>query len=284
MSDNIHWPAMLPRNPLKRRIKVWVGQVFGLLMPARRQRVQTGQLQSSPDFIDRQISMAWADSCLRTGNPEALAPLHQQIWRDDNSALHHEATAERFWDWWNAGHKDILPAIAQVLESRPGAFNAVCEIGCGQALAFPEIHDALPGIERLIGLDLSAAQTEQNKQRHADKPWEFVHADVLEWLPAEACSGTVFMTIGGVFEYFTQAQVSSLLRTVAEQKAPAVFACIEPIAHDFDLAAETNSRPFPPENTYAHNYPKLMEAAGFKVAFVAQRTILHRWLLTVASC
>lgn len=284
MSDSIHWPGVMPSHPLKRMAKVWLGHVLSFSMPARAQRVRSGKLERAPDFIDRQIILAWANRCLSSGNTDALAPLHQWIWRDDTATRHHEATTERFWEYWNGGHKDLLSAVADVVYAHEADLNTVCEIGCGQALAFAEITHALPGVQKLIGLDLSAAQTEQNRRMYAKNCWMFENANVLEWVPEYATPGTIFLTIGGVFEYLTQTQLAGLMRGITSRKAPAVLACIEPIAQDYDLEVESASRPFPPEHSYAHNYPAMMRDAGFTVDFVAERPFAHRWLLTVGHC
>lgn len=281
MSDNIHWPGSLPGNPLKRLVKVLVGRVLAVLQPARYRRVQRGELVGQPDWVERQMMVAWTHHCLRSGKPEALAPLHQWAWRDDASSQHHADTHDRFHQWWEAGHGRIVPALVQSVSAQSVPYTRLVEIGCGEALALPGLRAALPDVEHYIGLDLSAEQSRRNIERLGDDRTRFEQADAMAWLPAKAAPGTIYMTIGGVFEYFTQAQVEAMYAAIARQ-GPATIAVVEPLAADYDLEAERDSRPFPPEHSFAHNHPALLEAAGFHVDSVDECTLLHRWLMVVA--
>lgn len=76
--------------------------------------------------------------------------------------------------------------------------------------------------------------------------------------------------MAGVFEYFPRATLQSLFGSIAEQQSPAVVALIEPIAADYDLEKERESRPYGSEHSLGHNYPLLLREAGFVIRYQEQ--------------
>jgi SAM-dependent methyltransferase len=190
----------------------------------------------------------------------------------------HAENAARF-DATVSIHEDFIAAVAGKMAD--GAFDRACELGCGTGKLLAIVAARAGKPERFVGIDLSPAQTARNATQYEGSGLEFVAADALGWVERNAAPRSLYLTYGGVLEYFTEKGVKDLFAAAARCR-PACFALAEPIAPDFDLASETHSRAFGSELSFTHNYPRLLEDAGFRIEWQSEATPGFRWLKIVA--
>ena len=140
---------------------------------------------------------------------------------------------------------------------------------------------ACPQLESLTGLDLSSSKILSNQARDFPSRVVFECANALNWIPAHSQTHTIFLTIDGVFEYFSEAELKTLFSAIAK-RAPAMIALIEPIPVDYDFDQEQASRPYNEERSLGHHYPSLLSAAGFTVTWQTEVVDDLRWCLITA--
>ena len=262
-ATEVYWPNSLPNNPVKRLLRVFLGKLFSIFAAPRAQLIRQGKLSGYPGFVDRQIIAAWAHRCRRKNRPQDMSALQQWFWREQSGTAHHQATRDRFWAMWEAGHSQIFAMLISHVEAHPGTYNTLVEIGCGEALLMPRLRERLPGLDRLIGLDLSPEQVERNSAANNDPDTSFEAAEATSWALENAKPQTVYLTIGGVLEYFSQTELLALIKAIT--RTPVAIALLEPVADDLDSATETESRPFGQERTFSHSYASLLESQGFEI-------------------
>lgn len=270
------FPLVLPQQPMKRLVKQALGEALIRLMPAVTNRVERSGIAHT--LVERLIVAALIARHRRAGTLEALAHFHHKFWAGTDAVAVHAENEARFDATVNE-HSDFIAAVAEKIER--GAFDRVCEFGCGtgKLLAIVSARISKPTV--FIGVDLSAEQTARNADRHANERIEFVTADALAWAREHARPNALYLTYGGVLEYFTEQGVKDLFAAAANHR-PACFALVEPIAHDFDLAGEVGSRAFGDEFSFSHNYPRLLQEAGFRIEWQKEVILGFRWLKLVA--
>ena len=100
-----------------------------------------------------------------------------------------------------------------------------------------------------------------NQSIYKGTPIEFVSKEVSEWITLNDNTGTLFLT-AGTLECFTQKELEEFLALVKASYAQAAIALLEPVS--FDLATHTESTPRV-LYMFNHNYPYLLEKAGYSV-------------------
>lgn len=278
----IHFPTMLPSDPLRRRLLVGAGRLARRVFPEQAERAARGELPGELGLWQRVLLAPTVDDAERSGDLAALAPLHRWLWSSGQAHAFHEEARERFSRWWRADrHAAIVGPLREALEA--GRFSTLCEVGTGNGLVLTALAAQLPFLRRLVGLDLSEAQMARNRAEAKDPRLSFEVADAAVWLPAHAEPGWAVLTNAGVFEYFAQAQVAALFEGLAA-RSPSCLALIEPLAEGFDPERAVASRPYNAEKSFSHPYVAMLQSAGFRVRWRAeQRFDGVRWLLVVAT-
>lgn len=268
-------------------MKIGLGRLIGWLAPGRVTRVLVGDVPPRIGFLDRAVVAYLVDKHDRAGTLDQLAPLHAWLWKGDQAVSFHAQAQARFDGFWLAHHVAIVEPLRQLFErSSDGesAYRVLCEVGCGSGMVLEDIARRLPSVEILKGLDLSERQTELNKGRTVDPRICFESGDATVWIPQHGCAGTVYLTVAGVFEYFSRHALQTLFSSIAANQSPAAVALIEPVPADYDFKSEDASRPYGFENSLGHNYPRLLSNAGFTVCFQEMQVVEQQtYLLLVAK-
>ncbi|MDN5870698.1 MAG: class I SAM-dependent methyltransferase [Nitrococcus sp.] len=289
--STVRFPLYEPEGAVRRRLRVGVGLVLGFLMPRRRAHLERGEHAGDRlDLPDRLIiaGLAWRHK--RSGTLGKLTGLHNWLWRSDGAMILHMGMGSdhRYQTEWVEKGSVIVAPLGEAIEEfaqRDESIETLCEIGTGTGRILADVAVRLPMLRTLIGLDLSAGQVEINRRRYGENPrLRFECADAMQWLPAHARPRWAYFSWGGVLEYFSEEMLETLFTDIARRKAPALFAIVEPLAKDYDLARETKSRPYDRELSLGHNYPYWLERGGWSVRFHAE--VLSndvRFLLLVAE-
>ena len=81
-----------------------------------------------------------------------------------------------------------------------------------------------------------------------------------------------------------QDDLKQLFRHLAEQRKPAAVVMIETIGSDHDLETEKDSLIYGREMSFSHNYPHLLQHAGFEIIHhVAPNAVLRQSLVSAAT-
>lgn len=139
------------------------------------------------------------------------------------------------------------------------------EIGCGGGRLLAFLAERYPALAELNGVDLGSSRIEMNNTTYADPRLQFHAADAVKWIPEHAKPGSIFLTNGGVFEYFLEEELRHLFRWVVSLREPSAILLIETIGTDHDLATERQSLVYGREMAFSHNYPHLLGEAGFTI-------------------
>ncbi len=145
------------------------------------------------------------------------------------------------------------------------------EIGTGNGKVLEYLSSEFPKIEKFIGIDLSQAQIEINKKQYQkNSKLEFVASDAYEWVKENGQSNTVFVTNGGVLEYFTEERLQLFLKEIYKL-GKIYFVAIEPNSIEHNFEANPNTETYGNERSFSHNYPKLFKNAGFGLWHFSQQ-------------
>ncbi len=105
----------------------------------------------------------------------------------------------------------------------------------------------------------------------------------MTWVLRNGRRGSVFVTYGGVFEYFPQRRLQALLSWMAGALPPALLGIVEPLADGHAVDSDPHSVPYGAENTFSHLYPRLITQAGLRIFRRREcRVGAQRWLMLVA--
>ena len=277
------FPLSLPYSGWKRHLILGTGRALVSVFPERASRLKAGDVPPEPNRWERLLLAGLVDTHLRRGCLEELTALHDWVWTGDVAVDFHAGAEARFTEVFLAHHAAIVPALQAAIVDTGGRYATVCEIGCGSGLVLDHLSRTLAGQRQYVGLDMSPRQVELNRQRFAARALRFEAGEGLTWVLRNGQRGSIFLTYGGVLEYFPPRRLQSLLSWIAGALSPSLVAIVEPLADGHDADADPDSRPFGVENTFSHPYPRAFALAGLQVLW--RREVLvgaQRWLMMVA--
>lgn len=280
----ISYPLVLPASRWKRALKLVIGEALTRLLPGRAARVLRKGDPMQFGTLDRWLVAGWVARARRSGNWDALNGIQQRFWAGRGGALFAtvDDVAARFEQRFLRHHAGIVEALKTEIVRAGFTPAGLCEIGSGNGLALDHLVQQLPAIPEFIGLDLNPEAASSNRARWPDPRRRFVTGEAVDWLRQNARPGWIYFSNAGVLEYLTQARLDELLQLLAG-RSPALFALVEPLAPDHDLASEPDSRSFGAEFTNSHNHPERFRRAGWELCFQQEVRVDHlRHLLLVA--
>ncbi|MDB5971339.1 MAG: hypothetical protein JWQ90_3789 [Hydrocarboniphaga sp.] len=282
---DVRFPLAGSEQPgLKGRLKAGVGVVLASLMTQRAASLAEGRVADDLSLADRLLIAGLVRRHERLGTLDQLNGLHDWLWAGRQALAFHEQAQARFESWWVERHSAIVSPLYDELSAIPGRYTTLCEIGCGSGLVLADLERRLPQPKRLIGLDLSAEQTERNRRCYRDSSrLSFDSGDAAAWLPAQAQPGWALFSNAGVLEYFPEAKLRKMLRYLAGLR-PAAFAIVEPVDRSHDLDRQLASRNYGVERSWSHNYPYLFTDCGYTLRWQRELDFAGlRWMLLLAT-
>ena len=190
--------------------------------------------------------------------------LHLDFWQGEGGAVFSENCSHRFEDLFLAKQQLDFDKLRCIWDSHQ--LNHIVEFGCNSGLLLQYMTTELAGLQSSTGIEINATQVRQNqKSNEFDSRIEFSNADGGEWLLANGKANSLFVTNGGVLEYFRRERLNAMLTHISSRLAPSVFFAVEPVANDHDWAKTAESVPFGEELSFSHNYTDLFESNGFEV-------------------
>lgn len=273
-------PLSLPQHPLKRRIKLLIGNALAALMPQRLARLHAEKRYAGLGAIDQWMLSATAYSALQRGNQELSSQILQGFWQSQQAAEWMQGNA-RYRELFLPHHSAIVAPL--MAASRAEGCTQLIEIGCGRGDVLRHMAAAMPELASLSGLDLNPRLLGEAARHTADARIRFTAGDARSLIRSQLAPGTVVLTCGGVYEYWSRAKLLEDFRFMASQPR-IVVALVEPIGSDHDLARTAASQPYGLEASLSHNYAALLHEAGFSIAYAENLfTGPQRWQLMVAT-
>ena len=249
---------------ISKTLKESLGATIGTVCRGRARELMHSPTNSPTGLRDKAI-MAWLKrKALRDGKTDFFEKLHLDFWSNEGGSVFSENCDHRFHDLFLARQSEDFDLLRKLWNERQP--NHIVEFGCNSGLLLNYLATELSAVESATGIDVNAAQIEKNRMADVFQPMiDFQCADANDWLSKHGQASTMFVTNGGVLEYFSPDKLGLMLSHIASQLKPAIFYCSEPVAADHDWNSSTDSIPFGEELSFSHNYPHLFESAGFDV-------------------
>ncbi|MCB1231223.1 MAG: class I SAM-dependent methyltransferase, partial [Verrucomicrobiae bacterium] len=247
-------------------MKLAVGILAITVMPFLATRPPRSLFSSSSGRLDALARNGLLARAFLDGDHPRLREFLSHYWGQYASEFS-ESWDDRFERMFLGCDVEVIDHLERHLESLSTRqeFDRIYEIGCGGGQVLAYLAERFPELQQFVGIDLGEDQMETNRNTYPDSKLEFHAADATEWIPRNASPGSIFLTNGGVLEYFLEEEVAALFRCIASRSSPAIFMLIETIGVDHDLAREENSFVYGREMAFSHNYPHLLEEAGFSI-------------------
>lgn len=258
--------------PLGRLIRGLVGLVIILMAPAIANGVRTQPFTRPWGVVGKLVRNGFFVRAVSTGDHALLQDFLADYWISPRSDEFFDHFEHRFDTLFLRHHRRIVPEIQCIVESFHHQSARLVEIGVGDARVLRYLADHLPSVSHFIGIDLNTDIIETCREKlRADRRFQFHAGDARQWLDAHPAPATILFTNGGVFEYFRRDQLIALLRTARAGGGPCAIAITETLGIDHDLTTDSNSHPYGHEFAFSHNYPAILEEAGFQTRILQDR-------------
>ena len=220
---------------------------------------------SAPSGVrDKAVMAHLKHLAMLESDTEFFERLHQDFWKGQGGAEFSTNCDHRFEDLFLAKQAEDFQALRSYWEQYQP--QQIVEFGCNSGLLLNYLVNQLDGVESATGVEINARQVEQNKTSDSlDRHIQFECANASKWLPANGQPKTLFVTNGGVLEYFPRESLDKMLSHISKNLSPSIFFSVEPIANDHDWSLTTESLPFGTELSFSHNYRDLFNSNGFKI-------------------
>ena len=253
---------------LKEEIKNGIGNLLIDLLPERAARLAERGMTIADRRTFTKVDYLLRNALLRKAeknqNFEVLAKFHHNYWTNQGSSFFSQKE-NGFADFFHSECTFLFDALEIQLAQTSPQFKTLVEIGTGDGQVLNYLSSKFPAINHLIGIDLSTEQIAINsKQFEKNTKLEFIASDGFDWVKANGQKFTVFVTSGGVLEYFTQLRLQEFL-TEVKSIGKVIFVAIEPKGRDHDFIKHPNSQPYGHERSFSHNYQKMFKDAGFEI-------------------
>ena len=275
-------------NAQKPNLKQAVKEFAGRLV-ARIAKFRTNELFESPvchpvSIQDKLIMAYLKRKAINQNQSEFLEKLHANFWQGEGGNVFSSNCDHRFEDLFLAKQQVDFERLRSLCDSRSPIH--IVEFGCNSGLLLQYMTTELGGIATATGIELNAEQVKKNQESPKfDTRINFVNTDGRKWLLNNGNPNTLFVSNGGVLEYFARVRLNEMLTHISSQLTPAIFFAVEPVADDHDWSQVKDSIPFGEELSFSHNYTDLFESNGFEV--VHQRGVkFDSWkmMATIAVC
>lgn len=268
---------------LRTRIKIWLGQIYSGI-DSKRTIANFKRPSHHSGLIDRLVLSYLRDRCAAENRARFFERLHTSFWSGSGGVDFAENCSHRFEDLFLAHQIPDFRKLENFLDVY-SSIHRVVEIGTSSGRFLEYLVANLTQIETAIGLDLNEAQIAENLRKPKSPKIEYFATDATKWISDNVAPSTLYVSNGGVLEYFSRSSLDQLLQALGPDVA---FYSSEPVAIDHE-ANNVKSMPFGDELSFSHNYRHVFESNGFTVHYqrptdyVAACQTQYRMLVTIAS-
>ncbi len=280
MSSSLLTVQTADHKSIKARMKIGLGRAFSMLFQQRVTELSKFPSSYPTGLKDKMIMAMLKEQARIANNADFFERLHADFWRGEGGEVFSSNCDHRFEDLFLTRQAADLKLLQKYWSQ--SRLKHIVEIGCCSGLHLQHLVTKLPRVETAVGIDINPAQIQANIENSKFDPRiKFFAGDGGQWVIDNALPNTLFVTNGGVFEYFSQQRLTEIIRHVSSKLSPAMFFTVEPIAPDYSSAMTIDSIPFGEELSFSHNYVRLYQSNGFTV--VHQRPVdFESWRLLTA--
>lgn len=258
------------KRSLKQSVKELAGQTVALLATKRTKELFNSPASQPTGIQDKLIMAHLKRRAFRQNQADFFERLHTDFWQGEGGAVFSKNCEHRFEDLFLSKQKLDFEQLRKVWnQSQP---KHIVEFGCNSGLLLQYMTTELARVHSSTGIEINAEQVRQNQESSEfDSRINFCNADGGQWLFKNGKANSLFVSNGGVLEYFRRERLDEMLTHISDNLGPAIFFAVEPVADDHDWSKTTESIPFGEELSFSHNYTDLFESNGFKI--VHQRAV-----------
>ena len=268
---------------LKQCLKEVAGHAVAMVSPQKAKELFESPESQPSGFQDKLVMAYLKRRAMLNNESDFFEKLHIDFWQGDGGAVFSENCDHRFKDLFLSKQKVDFDCLRKIWTERQPTH--IVEFGCNSGLLLQHMTTELDGVQSSTGIEINAEQVRQNQESpEFDSRINFFNADGGEWLFNNGQANSLFVSNGGVLEYFRRERLDEMLTHISDNLGPAIFFAVEPIADDHDWNTTTDSIPFGEELSFAHNYTDLFESNGFEI--VHQRAVeFESWkmMATIAT-
>ena len=268
---------------LKTKTKNLLGIAAATVFPNRAKLLSECPISEPSGLLDKTMMSYLKRQAVVKGDEAFFERLHHEFWKGRGGEAFSANCDHRFHDLFLDRQKEDFLALQQ-LWSQSNA-NQIVEFGCNSGLVLGYLTRELSGVHAATGIEINQHQVDLNRASDDfDERIQFECTDGGDWLFENGKPSTLFVSNGGVLEYFRRERLDEMLQHISQNLKPALFFSVEPVAADHDWSKSTESIPFGEELSFSHNYTDLFESNGFEI--VHQRATEFeswKWMATVAK-
>jgi hypothetical protein len=258
------------KRTLKQSVKELAGQAVALLATKRTKELFDSPASQPAGIQDKLIMAYLKRRAFRQNQADFFERLHIDFWQGEGGAVFSKNCDHRFEDLFLSKQELDFEQLRQVWNQKQP--KHIVEFGCNSGLLLQYMTTELEGVTVSTGIEINAEQVRQNQESSEfDSRINFCNADGGEWLFENGKENSLFVSNGGVLEYFRRERLNEMLTHISDNLGPAIFFAVEPVADDHDWNKTTESIPFGEELSFSHNYTDLFESNGFQI--VHQRVV-----------
>ena len=249
-----------------------LGWVAASAAPARTRSIYTNPQPFGGGLLDRAILFHLRQRSVREQRERFLERFHRNFWSGEGGAVFSGNCDHRFQDIFLSKQQEDFAALQEAWsELQP---NQIVELGTNSGLLLNYLVQSLPDVESAIGIDLNGDQIAHNQaSSQFDQRIDFIAGDGKKWICDRSLNNHLFVTNGGVLEYFTRESLDEMMSHISHNCRRSVFYASEPVAIDHQFDDSTKSIAFGNELSFSHHYKSVFESNGFEVAH--QRSITY---------
>ena len=270
--------------PESKRKKLELGRKMTSLFRRRAQKLKDGKTSIYLGAFDRLLRNGLYAKAYEERDFKTQRDMFAQYWAQEADEVSYN-WEDRFKTDFLGGNVKLIDELENLMATR--SYKRLYEIGCGHGHLLEYLHNRFPDLPALVGIDISHEQIEKNKETYKQPRICFQAADAGRWLKEHAEPGSIYLTNGGVLEYFLESELQELFAFLATSRAPLVIGLIECVGKDHDLEEERFTHLYGRELSFSHNYPHLLREAGLDIVHQSEYmgTREHgsgRWLRILA--
>ncbi|MGB1253027.1 MAG: class I SAM-dependent methyltransferase [Candidatus Promineifilaceae bacterium] len=254
-------------------------------MPKRVERLKSEGYSMTigrRNILDSLVRAGIAEQHFSENRLTELAEYHQRFWEKDGGTHYHEHIRDSVLDIFQDKYGYMISQLTHLLKEMP-TIDTIVEVGCGGGSVLNYLLSEFDDIDRFVGIDLSPETIQQNQELYPNQRLDWVAADGKKWLEENGTPNMLVFSFRGVFEYFTQTDLSDLFSHIATQMQPSVLMLVEPVGLTQNLETQKVSETYGTEYSFSHGYPILVGEAGFDIRHVGIQTFEGHRLVAVVG-
>ncbi len=270
------------RLDVKTRLKIVLGKIASFVFQRRCSQLSANPVSCPTGFVDKALMRYLKHRAVLIDDEQFFERLHHDFWKGAGGQVFSSKYDHRFEDLFLARQGEDFRALQNLWNQ--SSVDQIVEFGCNSGLVLNYLTQQLADVRTATGIEINQQQVDENLASEAFDPRiNFECADAGGWLLEHGKANTLFVTNGGVMEYFRRERLNEMLQFISAELKPALFFSVEPFAADHDWSKNTDSIPFGVELSFSHNYQDLFESNGFEI--VHQRPIIFEewWLMATVA-